>query len=253
MGEMAHGVGRKDNRPKRRRPHPGEKTYADRGDPPVKLKAEPPKPATTAEAKRFQEIVARVESDPSLIGQPGVRLLRVLCATESLKDIFGNPLVDKAGKVSTMSMEDQITYAAVAAAVNSNHPKQFEFAQMMMKYLKGAPPEHVVVSGPNGGPIRTETTAAALSPEEMAARFVRAARIAQEITEKAKNANAIPVDAIEVGANATPEQQIPAGPVVIEASASPPIGAMIRDAMQAVKPAENKTSPPVVGMIPTRR
>jgi hypothetical protein len=87
----------------------------------------------------------------------------------------------------------------------------------------------------------------------MAARFLRATRIAQEITEKGKNANAIPVDAIEVGANATPEAQIPACPVMIEASASPPIGAMIRDAMQTVQPAENKTSPPVVGMIPTRR
>ena len=119
--------------------------------------------------------------------------------------------------------------------------------------LMGKAKEAFTVTGENGGPIRTETTATALSPEEMAARFMRATRIAQEITEKAKNANAIPVDAIEVGANATPEQQIPAGPVVIEASASPPIGAMIRDAMQAVKPAENKTSPPVVGMIPTRR
>jgi hypothetical protein len=252
MGGMAHGVGRKDNRPKRRRPHPGEKTYADRGDPPVKLKDEPSKPALTAEAKRFQEIVEQVEADPSLVGKPAVRMMRILCGTESLKDIFGNPLVDKSGKVSTMSMDNQILYASVAAAVNSNHPKQFEFAEMLLKYLKGAPPERYEVSGPNGGPIRTENTAA-LSPEEMAARFVRAARIAQEIADKAKNDQAILVDAIEVGANASPEPQAPAGPVTIEPSATPPIGAMRQDALQVVKPAESKTAPPAVGMIATRR
>ena len=253
MGEMSHGVGRKDNRPKRRRPHPGEKTYADRGDPPVKLKDEPSKPALTAGAKRLQEIVEQVEADPSLVGKPAVRMMRILCGTESLKDIFGNPLVDKSGKVSTMSMDNQILYASVAAAVNSNHPKQFEFAEMLLKYLKGAPPERVEVSGPNGGPIRSESITATLSLEEMAARFVRAARIAQEIASKAKDDHAIPVDAIEVGANAMPEPQIPAGPVTIEPSATPPIGAMRQDALQVVKPAESKTAPPAVGMIPARR
>jgi len=87
----------------------------------------------------------------------------------------------------------------------------------------------------------------------MAARFVRAARIAQEIADKAKNDHAIQVDAIEVGANAQPEPQAPAGPVTIEPSATPPIGAMRQDALQVVKPAEGKTAPPAVGMIATRR
>jgi phage terminase small subunit len=84
-----------------------------------------------------------------------------------------------------------------------------------------------------------------LSPAEMAARFMRATRIAQEILAKGSPSEAT-VDAIEVGANAMPEVQIPAGPVVIEASASPPIGAMIRDALQVAKPTENKTTAPVV-------
>ena len=84
-----------------------------------------------------------------------------------------------------------------------------------------------------------------LSPAEMAARFVRATRIAREILAKGSPSEAT-VDAIEVGANAMPEVQIPAGPVVIEASASPPIGAMIRDALQVAKPTENKTTAPVV-------
>ena len=54
-------------------------------------------------------------------------------------------------------------------------------------------------------------------------------------------------------ADAQPEPQIPAGPVTIEPSATPPIGAMRQDALQVVKPAESKTAPPAVGMIPARR
>ena len=119
--------------------------------------------------------------------------------------------------------------------------------------LMGKAKEAFTVTGENGGPVRTENTTATLSPEEMAARFVRAARIAQEIASKAKDDHAIPVDAIEVGANAQPEPQIPAGPVTIEPSATPPIGAMRQDALQVVKPAESKTAPPAVGMIATRR
>jgi hypothetical protein len=119
--------------------------------------------------------------------------------------------------------------------------------------LMGKAKEAFTVTGENGGPIRSESITATLSPEEMAARFVRAARIAQEIADKAKDDHAIPVDAIEVGANAQPEPQIPAGPVTIEPSATPPIGAMRQDALQVVKPAESKTAPPAVGMIATRR
>jgi hypothetical protein len=118
--------------------------------------------------------------------------------------------------------------------------------------LMGKAKEALIVTGENGGPVRTENLMT-LSPEEMAARFVRAVRIAQEIADRAKSDHPVTVDAIEVGANAAPGQQIPAGPVTIEASASPPIGAMIRDAMQTVKPAENKPAPPIVGMIPSRR
>jgi hypothetical protein len=200
--------------------------------PPLPEADEPPPVPTTPEQERAKLKREEIEKDPGVMGRPSVRLFRMVMATESLKDIFGNPLKDKNGQVSTMPMEDQVTYAAVAAAINPQHPKQFEFAQMIFAYLRDKPRESIALTGENGGPIRSIVETENLSPEQMAARFVRAARIAQEVLA-AEAAPPKAIDAIEVGAQpAAPAAPLAPGQVPLEAIPAPVLASVPMPAVQ---------------------
>lgn len=199
--------------------------------PPLPPEDEPEGATLTLEQERAKAKREEIEKDPGVMGRPSVRLFRMVMATESLKDIFGNPLKDKNGQVSTMVMEDQVTYAAVAAAVNPAHPKQFEFAQMIFQYLRDKPRESIALTGENGGPIRSVVEAESLTPEEMAARFVRAARIAQEIMA-AEAAPPKAIEAVEVGAQPAVAVVPQPGQVAIEAMPAPVLSSVPMPAVQ---------------------
>ena len=211
---------------------------------------EPKAAALTPFEQRVKDVTERIAADPMLIGRPSMRKLCMDLGIKPPRDMLGNP--QKAGgQEITSSAEELIRDAVVAACVDKNHPKQFEMCAMAWRYLYGEPRKSLEVSGPNGGPIQSENVGATISPEEMATRFVRAARIAQEVMAQGKAVN---VEAIEVGTKS--ELTAPStAPVTIVPSQTPPpflaqqpVGAIAGSLQPA--PAR-QPSGPVVGMIPT--
>jgi|GEM_PF-3200988 hypothetical protein len=102
----------------------------------------------------------------------------------------------------------------------------------LLEQYGGKPRVQMEVSGPNGGPISTDNVSAILSLEEMAARFLRATRIAQEVLA-AEAAPPKAIDAIEVGAQpAAPAAPLAPGQVPIEAIPAPVLASVPMPAVQ---------------------
>ena len=251
--ERSHRGGRPPKVKKSTRPPEGQWSNTREGElqpDEVAPEDEPKAAPLTPFEQRVKDVTARIEADPMLIGRPSMRKLCMDLGIKAPRDMLGNP--QKAGgQEITASAEDLIRDAVVAACVDKNHPKQYEMCCMAWRYLYGEPRKSLEVSGPNGGPIQSEAIGANLSPEEMATRFVRAARIAQEVMAQGK---AVSVEAIEVGAKAEPAAPSTA-PATVAPSQSPPpfmqqqpVGAIAGSLHPA--PAR-QPSVPVVGMIPT--
>ena len=207
-----------------------------------------PEPLTPAE-QRLKDITEQIEADPMLIGRPAVRKLCLDLGTKPLRGKLGRPAKINGVEVDTPA-EDLIRDAVVSACVNPNHPKQYEMCAMVWRYRYGEPRKSLEVSGPNGGPIQQENIGATLSPEEMAARFVRAARIAQEVLEQGKG-RAVEVEAIEVGAKSESAAVSTEPATIVPAPAPPPfITQSIPAVTGQLTPVTRQPSGPVVGMIP---
>ena len=89
-----------------------------------------------------------------------------------------------------------------------------------------------------------------LTPAEMAARFMRATRIAQEVLA----AEADPpkaIDAIEVGAQ-TAAPAVPPGPATIEAVPAPVLSSVPMSWAQPVQRRQHPSAQPQVGVIPSK-
>jgi hypothetical protein len=227
---------RKGARPSVRRASPGPATLRSKyGDPkaevlqdaeahrdaPVPTAEEPRAIPLTPEQQTRRDIEDEVAGDIGLLSRPNVRRFRLRLLTESLKDTSGKPLTDPmTGRPMTTTMHDLWLAACMAAIINPKHHRQFEFAEMIGHWLYDKPRQAMELTGANGGPIRSqEVPPEQLSPEEMAQRFVRAAKIAQEIMEKSQ-AGPLAIEGIEVSSKpaAAPTER---GQAVIDVIAAP--------------------------------
>jgi hypothetical protein len=207
-----------------------------------------PDETTTAPEDSPLEIARLIDADASLFHRPQVRRLIRYLATHPLTNLDGSPVVDKSGKPLPGTAWDAIVRSEILRMVNGDE-KAREF---VLHTIFGKPREAMEFSGPAGGPIETSSRLDSLSAEEMAARLVRATRIARGVLEREQSPP--PSEAIEVTATTTSEGAPVAAiaPIVVDTSVLPPgvspIGARPLSHPQ-IAPA---AAPPQVGMIARR-
>jgi hypothetical protein len=219
------------------------------------VEARQPRRKAMTPAMALREIEDEIASDPGLIGRPQVRWARMLMATSSLRNLDGSVVTASGGPSKgqplSMTIRETIIHAGVLAAINPANPHQYEFWHDLVLLMCDKPRDGLEMSGPGGGPIRSEVTGAeSLSAEEMAQRMVRATKIAQAVLEQ-QNRNQPPDlrDAIEVTATETLPPEKPAGNATFEAMPSPAAAPAPSPSRQQPEPPR----PPNVGLIPTTR
>jgi hypothetical protein len=126
------------------------------------------------------EIEQQIDADASLYHRPWMRKLLKDLFTKPLTNPDGSPLVNKAGKpIPAGAMWDMMLMAGVGRAINGQ-PAGTAF-ELIWTTVLGKPREAMELSGPAGGPIESRTTLDMAPAEEIAAKLVRAQRIAQEV------------------------------------------------------------------------
>ena len=205
----------------------------------VDISLKPPDGLCFADKQR-ESAEQMIGSDPSLATRPAVRRLLLELCTRKLENLDGTPVKDKLGNELPGTAWDAVVRSEILRAVNGDERAR----EFVWQTIFGKPREAMELSGPGGGPIRSVVETESLSPEEMAKRFVRAARIAQEIMA-AEVEPPKAIDAIEVGAQTTvPTAPLAPGQVAIEAVPAPVLSSV---PMPAVQP-----TAPQVGSIPRK-
>lgn len=118
-----------------------------------------------------------IDSDASLFHRPQVRRLVKHLSTMPLTNLDGTPVLDKRGRPIPGTMWDAMVRSEVLRAVNGDEQAR----DFLLHTIFGKPREAMEFSGPAGGPIDTRTTIDTVPAEEIAAKLVRAQRIAQEV------------------------------------------------------------------------
>jgi hypothetical protein len=218
-----------------------------------------PPAGATREELALAEIEQLILSDATLANRPQLRRLIKHLSTQQVQNMDGSPvMVGKPGaeKPIAGSMWEAFVRAGMLRAINGDEA----WAERVWTTIYGKPREALELSGSGGGAIQTNALVNHRMPseEEMAARFVRATRLARDILTKDGRAEAL-AEAIEVGANVALPPEVTKEPVDIQASAVPPIGPGGRPGVlppplqPPQKPAPASQPPPSTGMIPTRR
>jgi hypothetical protein len=245
---------------KKRRRHRGDPTQGPRRASPI-----PPAGNTRADAQAEDDLRAQgvelegdratpldpaqviaqiIADDPSLYHRPMVRQLIHTMATQPLLNLDGTPVTDKGGKPLPGSALDAIVRNELLRCVNGDERAR----EFILHTLYGKPRQAMELSGPAGGPIETSSRLEAISAEEMAARLVRATRIARSVLEREQSPP--PSEAIEITAATTSEGAAPVSvlPIEIESSALPP-GIAPLGARPLAHPQSAQRELPQVGMI----
>jgi len=205
--------------------------------------------------RTLQAIEDEISADPGLVGRPQVRWARMLMATAHLRNLDGSPVVDKNGKrLDQMTIRELLIHVGMISAINQSNPHQYEFWRDLVWLLCDKPREAVELSGPGGGPIRSESRRLeSLSDEEVAAKMVRATRIAQAVLEGKERPPSL-ADAIEVTGTPVIPAEVPKGNATFEAVPAPEPGQPNGPPPAATAPAPQRSLPALpTGMIPTNR
>ena len=183
------------------------------------VRVDPIAPAGMTPEKAFYDQMEQlVFSDTTLARNPQARRLILEMSTERVTNPDGSlVMVGPEGSKKPLpgTWRQELWRHGFRKALQGDE----EWAKRLWNTTYGLPRAPVEVSGPGGGPIEMNTRTDDLSPEEMAQRFVRAAKIAQEIMEKSQ-AGPLAIEGIEVSSKpvATPAER---GQAVIDVIAAP--------------------------------
>jgi hypothetical protein len=161
------------------------------------VRVDPVAPAgMTAERAFFDQMEQLVFSDATLARNPQVRRLVLETSTERVTNPDGSPvMVGPEGKQTPLpgTWRQELWRHGFRKALQGDE----EWAKRLWNTTYGLPRAPVELSGPGGGRIETSTRHEGLSAQEMAARFIEAQRLVEEMRVQV---SVLDVEAIEVSA-----------------------------------------------------
>ena len=167
-------------------------------------------PGMTPEQAAFAEMEQLVFSDAALARNPQVRRLVLEMSTERVTNPDGSlVMVGPEGHKKPLpgTWRQELWRHGFRKALQGDE----EWAKRLWNTTYGLPRAPVELSGPGGGPIETNTRHEGLSAQEMAARFIEAQRLVDEMRVQG---SMMEVEAIEVSAR-LPEAEATTVPVAI--------------------------------------
>ena len=143
-----------------------------------------------------REALEAIDADPSVHQRPSIRWYRRMMWMP-MTHMNGAPFVDpKSGEVIKLSKQELLVTAIITAAISQQHPRQFEMAQLAAKYLFGSTPEHVQLTGANGGPVQVQDVP--VDPAELTARIASTIGVLRDLAGGGDRKAYIPVEVTEV-------------------------------------------------------
>jgi len=155
-----------------------------------------------------QDVLRNLEVDPAIYKRPGLLWFRRLMWTQ-MRQMNGRPVTDpKTGATIDLSMQEMLVIAATSAAINPQHPRQFEFAELLFEYLMGKRPE-LAPSGAGAPPTGTEpgTNETRVDQADLAKQVADTLRVLAELSDPSKRQTVEPIEVSKLPA-------MPKGPVV---------------------------------------
>lgn len=194
-----------------------------------------------------QDVLRNLEVDPAVYQRPGLKWFRRLMWTQ-MRQMNGQPVKDpKTGATIDLSMQEMLVIAATSAAINPQHPQQFEFAELLFGYLMGKRPEGAAAgagsaptAGTAGGPSETPVDEALLA-KEVAATL----RVLAELADPSKRQVVEPLEVSKLPA-------MPTAPVVEAEIVGEAIPAPAAPPPAAPAPAPAVPAVPFVGTVKIR-
>jgi hypothetical protein len=170
----------------------------------------------TLAQKELEEIEQYIAGDATLARQPQVRKFLREVYAEEVCMLDGSPLmIGKDGEKKQIrgSFWKVLFRAGMLKAIQGDEA----WAERIWNTIYGKSRESLELSGPGGGAIPTVTRHEGLSAEQLAERYVRAARIAQAVLERDKASTEVEV--IEVGASAVSPSAVTSEAVMVPTTA----------------------------------
>lgn len=186
-----------------------------------------------------RQALQEIETDPAVALRPGLRYIRRSLWLPHCH-LNGDPFKDpKTGETIKLSRQELAIVALVSGAINPQNPRQYDFLDLLLRYMGGPPPTNpLAITGAGGGPLKVQDVPA--DPAVLASRVAETLNVLRDLAGEGRQR----LEPIEVQEAKVVEK--PAMTAEFVATPAPP-------GQQPQTQRPDLTAPlRVVGMIPTR-